>query len=106
MSGRLFIAHRKLAFHVFGSGWSMPGWYFPIYRQTETDCGNKHNKCIDLCKLSSNDAWVIMEKEKSKPEQCHIWSVFVLNMHTPSCQPDYNDLIKSKCTVRTDEDER
>lgn len=29
MSGREFIAQRKFAFHVFGSGLSTPDWYFP-----------------------------------------------------------------------------
>ena len=29
MSGKEFMAHRKFAFHVFGSGLSIPGWCFP-----------------------------------------------------------------------------
>lgn len=29
ISGKEFMAHRKFAFHVFGSGLSTPGWYFP-----------------------------------------------------------------------------
>lgn len=35
MSGRLFMAQRKLAFHVFGSGRSTPGWYFPKHTQKQ-----------------------------------------------------------------------
>lgn len=29
ISGKEFMAHRKFAFHVFGSGLSTPGWCFP-----------------------------------------------------------------------------
>ncbi len=35
MSGREFIAQRKFAFHVLGSGLS-PGWYFPKKWQLKT----------------------------------------------------------------------
>lgn len=29
------MAQRKLAFHVFGSGRSTPGWYFPARKQKQ-----------------------------------------------------------------------
>lgn len=41
MSGRLFMAQRKLAFHVLGSGRSTPGWYFP--KQTQKEKFEKQN---------------------------------------------------------------
>lgn len=34
ISGKEFMAQRKFAFHVLGSGLSTPGWYFPTGKGT------------------------------------------------------------------------
>lgn len=49
MSGREFKAQRKFAFHVFGSGLSLPGWYRPKEAYTERLMIKSEKDCGQVC---------------------------------------------------------
>lgn len=69
ISGKEFIAHRKFAFHVFGSALSTPGWYFPKTKENKgfkTQEEQSDRKCNTTGSLQRESSCKTIQQTKAK----------------------------------------